>query len=48
MIAGRLLNFALLWIYATVPPEWKPVVTGALGLLLVGAASSRWASSSPR
>ena len=38
MIAAGLLNFALLWQYATVPPEWKPVVTGALALLLVGAS----------
>jgi gliding motility-associated transport system permease protein len=37
MIAAALLNFLLLWQYATVPPEWKPVATGALGLLLVGA-----------
>lgn len=37
MIAAGMLNFALLWHYATVPPEWKPVLTGALGLLLVGA-----------
>jgi gliding motility-associated transport system permease protein len=37
MIAAGMLNFGLLWMYATVPPEWKPVVTGALGLLLVGA-----------
>ena len=38
MIAAGLLNFALLWTYATVPPERKPVATGALGLLLVGAS----------
>jgi len=38
MIAAGLLNFALLWTYTTVPPEWKPVATGALGLLLVGAS----------
>ena len=37
MILAGLLNFALLWQYATVPPEWKPVATGALALLLVGA-----------
>ena len=37
MIAAGLLNFALLWSYATVSPEWKPVATGTLALLLVGA-----------
>jgi ABC-2 type transport system permease protein len=37
MLAAGLLNFLLLWQYATVPPEWKPLATGALALLLVGA-----------
>jgi ABC-2 type transport system permease protein len=37
MIAAGLLNFLLLWQFATVPPEWKPVATGALALLLLGA-----------
>jgi ABC-2 type transport system permease protein len=37
MLLAGLANFALLWRYATVPPEWKPVATGALALLLVGA-----------
>jgi len=37
MMAAGLLNFALLWHYATTPPEWKPVATGALALLLIGA-----------
>jgi ABC-2 type transport system permease protein len=37
MIAAGLLNIALLWQYTTVPPEWKPVATGALGLLLLSA-----------
>ena len=37
MIAAGLLNFVLLWQYATVAPEWKPVATGALGLLLLSA-----------
>jgi ABC-2 type transport system permease protein len=36
MLAAGFLNFLLLWQYATVPPEWKPMATGALGLLLVG------------
>jgi ABC-2 type transport system permease protein len=37
MIAAGLVNFLVLWRYATVPPEWKPVATGALALLLVGS-----------
>ena len=37
MIAAGLLNFVLLWQYATVAPEWRPVATGALGLLLLSA-----------
>ncbi len=37
MIAAGLLNIAFLWQYTTVPPEWKPVATGALGLLLLSA-----------
>ena len=36
MILSGLVNFLLLWHYATVPPEWKPVATGVLALLLVG------------
>ena len=38
MIAAGLANFLFLWVYATVAPEWKPLLTGALALLLVGAA----------
>ena len=37
MIVAGLLNFALLWHYATTPFEWKPLATGVLALLLVGA-----------
>jgi len=37
MIVAGLVNFGLLWYYATTPPEWKPVVTGVLALLLVGS-----------
>src|SRR5437773_2823358 len=36
MIVAGLVNFALLWHYATVVPEWKPMATGVLALLLVG------------
>ena len=36
MILAGLLNVVLIWYYATVKPEWKPVVTGALALLLFG------------
>lgn len=38
MILVGMVNFALLWHYATVPPEWRPVATGVLGLLLVGGS----------
>jgi ABC-2 type transport system permease protein len=38
MVVSGLVNFLLVWYYATVKPEWKPVLTGALALLLVGAA----------
>jgi ABC-2 type transport system permease protein len=38
MILAGMLNFALLWAYATSKPEWKPLATGALGLLLLGAS----------
>ena len=37
MLLAGLLNFLLLWQYATVAPEWKPLATGALALLLLGA-----------
>ncbi len=36
MILSGLVNLLLLWYYATVNPEWKPVAAGALGLLLLG------------
>jgi ABC-2 type transport system permease protein len=37
MIVAGLANLALIWHYASTPPEWKPVLTGALALLLFGA-----------
>jgi gliding motility-associated transport system permease protein len=37
MILSGLVNVALLWTYAANPPEWKPVLTGALALLLLGS-----------
>jgi ABC-2 type transport system permease protein len=37
MLCASLLNVALLWHYATVAPDWRPVVTGTLGLLLLGS-----------
>jgi len=37
MIVTGLLNLALVWYYATVKPEWKPVLTGGLALLLLGS-----------
>ena len=38
MILAGLLNVAMLWHYASTPPEWKPVATGSLALLLFGAS----------
>jgi ABC-2 type transport system permease protein len=37
MILAGLLNVAGIWLYASSTPEWKPVATGGLGLLLLGA-----------
>src|SRR5919201_3202774 len=37
MILAGLVNLALIWYYATVKPEWKPVLTGAFALLLFGS-----------
>ena len=37
MIATSLLNFAVVFVYADPKPEWKPVLTGALALLLMGS-----------
>jgi ABC-2 type transport system permease protein len=37
MILAGLLNFVPLWAWSVVKPEWKPVATGSLALLLVGA-----------
>jgi len=37
MIVAGLVNVATLWHYASTPPEWKPVATGALALLLFGS-----------
>jgi ABC-2 type transport system permease protein len=36
MILAGLVNILVLWHYATVNPEWKPVATGAVALLLFG------------
>ncbi len=36
MILAGLVNVALLWTYTTSHPEWKPIVTGAGGLFLLG------------
>jgi len=38
MILTGFVNFLPLWYYATAPPEWKPVLSGGLALLLVGAS----------
>jgi ABC-2 type transport system permease protein len=37
MVLASMLNFTILWMYSTPTPEWKPVLTGALGLWLLGA-----------
>ena len=37
MILSGLVNVALVWVYAEHPPEWKPVLTGAAGLFLLGS-----------
>jgi len=37
MILAGMVNFAGLWYYATSPPEWRPMLSGALALLLLGA-----------
>ncbi|HKN50341.1 MAG TPA: ABC transporter permease subunit [Actinomycetota bacterium] len=37
MILAGLVDLALIWHYASTPPEWKPVLTGALALLLFGS-----------
>ena len=38
MILTGLVNFAVVWSYATVKPEWQPLLVGVLALLLVGAS----------
>lgn len=37
MILTGMLNFASLWHYASAPPEWQPLLTGGLALLLMGS-----------
>lgn len=36
MILAGLLDFAVVWAYADNPPEWRPLLTGSLGLFLFG------------
>jgi ABC-2 type transport system permease protein len=38
MIGVGFLNFLVLWRWAITAPDWRPVATGALGLLLLGGA----------
>jgi ABC-2 type transport system permease protein len=38
MILVGLLNVLMLWYYASVKPEWKPALLGALALLLFGGS----------
>jgi len=37
MIATSLLNFAVVFVYAEPRPEWLPILTGSLALLLMGS-----------
>ena len=37
MLVTGFLNIVPIWLWAVTRPEWKPVLTGGLGLLLVGA-----------
>jgi ABC-2 type transport system permease protein len=37
MIVAGVVNVAMIWTYASNPPEWRPVLTGALALLLFGS-----------
>jgi ABC-2 type transport system permease protein len=37
MILAGLVNVGLIFTYASSPPEWKPILTGALGLFLLGS-----------
>jgi ABC-2 type transport system permease protein len=39
MVAAGLVDLGLLWLYATPSPEWKPLVTGVLALLLMASAA---------
>jgi len=38
MVVTGMLNFVPLWRFAAGGPEWKPLLTGALALVLVGSA----------
>jgi ABC-2 type transport system permease protein len=38
MLAAGFLNFIVLWAFATNAPDWRPVATGALALLLLGGS----------
>lgn len=37
MLVTGLVHLGVVWSFATTPPEWKPVATGLLALLLFGA-----------
>jgi ABC-2 type transport system permease protein len=38
MILAGYINFALLWFFAVTKPEWRPLATGSLALLLMGGS----------
>ena len=39
MLGLGLLDLAVLWKFGSPPPEWKPLATGALGLLLLASSA---------
>lgn len=38
MVVLCLVNLLLVWAYSPTPPEWRPVLTGLLAVLLLGAS----------
>jgi ABC-2 type transport system permease protein len=38
MLALCFVNFLLVWAYAPTPPEWRPLLTGFLAILLLGGS----------
>ena len=38
MVLAGMVDLALIWRYAQSPPDWKPVLTGGLGVFLLGCS----------